>query len=160
MLETEPKAQSYNSQPSVPILEVVQSHNPQHSFALLEAGPKPSSRGLPRHPAVDELRDAIGFHNGNFLDAPQSDHSAEGLALSSTELPVIGGHHRNLKMEHENLPTTVGPPDLATSAGLSRGIDEAMSNPLFSDHDAESLGYRALAVYGDTHGGQYSVALG
>ncbi|KAK4179517.1 hypothetical protein QBC36DRAFT_72655 [Triangularia setosa] len=168
MLETEPEpeleAQSHNSQPSfpvseevqlqhpepsVPMSEVVQSHNPQHSFPLLETGPKPSaivapssSRSLPRRSAVDELRDAIGLHNGNFLDAPQSDHSAEGLTLSSTELPVIGGHHHNLEMEYENLPTTVAPSDLTTSADLSRGIDEGptMSNSLFSVHDVEPLG--------------------
>lgn len=100
------------------------------------------AKGLPRHPAVNELRDAIGFHNGNFLDVPQSDHSAEGPALSSTELPVIGGPHHNLKMERENFLTAVAPPDLAASAVLSRGIDEGPTifNPLFSDHDVESLG--------------------
>ncbi|CAP73804.1 uncharacterized protein PODANS_2_11610, partial [Podospora anserina S mat+] len=146
------EAQLQHTEPAVPMSDMTHLHHPQPSI-LSEAGPGPgpsppiavpiSSRSLPRRDAVEELREAIGLHDGSLFEAPQSHYPEEALTLSSTELPVIGSHHQhNTEMEYENLPTTVAPSDLTTSVDLSHGVGEgpAMSNPLFSVHDVQPLG--------------------
>lgn len=131
MLGTEPE----------PELEA-QSHNPQHSFPLLEARPEqsaiaapPSSRSLPRRSAVDELRKAIGLHNGNFLDDVKYVSQPPPTDLGNGEL---GRRKRPLDDDQDVMPKRRKTARASSSVPMTERLRDTLArHPVNHDKSAE-----------------------